>query len=568
MSPFVPDEYHDLLADIKKKEQPHTGYNLELNQLHDEKAKEEKERLVYVRSAFEQCILSHLALWGFNRRFQAIQWPWCGLGCSHPLQAIHSDILTVVFTHDRVSVPVVVIEVESKLTTRGPNYRKDQIAAFSTIQGTKSGTAIIIDSQGYGCFDFDRTPSGRDEGSITEAKKKRRLQITGTCALFQAEVPNATPRNTFEAPIDLDGSIVANFPDPAVQNEPGKFKRNVNAGNGVQIASFGKALNDIYLSVVRRLLLVSRDKGEMEVCLDSMAKSGFQHPGTSGGAKDCCPPCVFKFTSAAERREDLEMIFKYTIDNISVAGSDKSSGGKREMELCDDFDDEMNERKKLELGPRKVLKVDGDDFVDPGPNETEAVKRFKARTVRQNSNDPYKRPFAYESASCSRGEKVGAPILPRDETKKCCHMYSGIVDAIDRAYEEMVRLTQQPQVLKPVYSPDEKPNRRPGRASFFNNPMNCYTKLSTGSVKNPSTNESFPKPKYPAVHRSWNPTNWLYSVDDLTTPTHVSMKWVQCEDPYYDRKVSEHSFLQASHPKVALVHAANNAAIRMSLIPN
>lgn len=480
-------------------------------------------RMNQMRHCMEQCILARFALWGLNRRFISLAWPWCHVGCSHPLVALHSDVLVLVLSQDSINVPIFIFEVESQHCNDAHNYVKDQIAVLASTQATRFGSAALLDSCGYGVYDLCRV-----------ANKRNIVEITGKSGVFRAKVPikktkpetddRETNRDALpdwdgddeESESDADSiasnvSVVSATPsDSHTEVTSARYSKNpARSTKDVPVTAFSVVIPDICQAIFKQVMKVAKVKPQMEVVLDAMKHHGFKNTTDTSGKIDCCPPCVMKFEPKSER--------------VAIHQETTKARAAEAMAKAEDEP------------PQKKQKAEASKMLPPRLGE------------RQNSSSAGGMAYVDESALNAGRARQGGPIIPRSTIVDNCNIYKDIPDLIHRGIEEATVLIQAK--FREDFKPYNIGNReRVPRVKFFNNPGNAYNNYDLDSTntnigKDGTRNAAMPaRPKFPLVDRVWNPVNWqIVSTDNQN----VVVTYLPCEDDKFNTKPHGHKSINS-----------------------
>jgi hypothetical protein len=153
-----------------------------------------KQQIAAVVSAVEQVICARIAIWGFNRRVLSTKWPWCDQLCACPQKPIQSDGVVLVLTKADMTCPIIAVEVESKRCNQGFAYIKDVFAGIATLQASRSGALVLMDSKGFGCY----KPFRRDPADLVPNPMSSRIGYKGFSANFSNAVPRSGGKPGFE----------------------------------------------------------------------------------------------------------------------------------------------------------------------------------------------------------------------------------------------------------------------------------------------------------------------------------------------------------------------------------
>lgn len=504
------------------KKQGATGSNLKVKQY---------RQLV---DALEQVICARFLLWGLNRRFLSLQWPWCPVGCSHPMQTVCSDVLVLCMAREDISVPMMVMEIESTSVNAGDNYVKDMIALLGSIQASKEGSAILIDSHGYGCFDVKRTA------------EREMLDITGLTGIFPGliGITDATVKQSrsdlTQPPVKSPSGSNVSVTGAAAKSHDrlvNKYRKNTPLAddrNGPR-RSFGRSLRDIFNLTLHRIMRSSAQKPETAVIMESMSNHSFEFLGEPRGYKHCIPPCVFTpVSNRAEREADYraEMALKASSTVSSLAPSDSASN-----------DDPERDARGKAAGSQTSS--------GRGEKKKKHTADREARLRRLNSNTQ-KSWFSETALGFKSDGKGGSPAWYRDDMKECCHLYFDVLDAIDRGVEEaftLCGLSFTPNYVGYGDDTDEAGNARPAVDAFpfFVNPDNPYKNrdVNDETTEEPVRGSMPARPKFPWFHQAWNPGNWA-----ITCVGSLHMKRITHDDVQKNKDRNKVTLFDVVNPKV------------------
>lgn len=563
-NPWIPKEYFEVSQKLKKAKEEVEGGTNQLNLATKDKGVQggylKVARLEQMLEAMEQIICARFVLWGLGRRASSLQWPWCDVGCSQPKQIVHSDVIVVCMTKQDISVPVFIMEVESGIANTHPNYTKDQIAMLGAVQSSTEGSAVIIDQNGYGCFDLKRTG------------KRELIEISGTTGVFPGRLKNEDS-SIEKALADLrrDAPTVATSPEgstvsitaapsrSSVKVEGQYSKQNLKNVRHGRKRSFQTSLSDIFEIALHRMMKVAAKKPQVEVVLESMAVHGLEFTAEPNSYKHCIPSCHYKALQPAQVRID-DYIFKQKTEFptavkektepatkesgssvISLTPSDSASQTKTRTGDKRHASETSGGGKKPKTNEGEKVLSDSDEEVTEQTADTPRERRLQ----RKNSNTSIT--WFRETALHLGPQGGGCPALNRDDIKKCCHIYVDIQDAIDRGMEEAVGLIQQNFTRRyqgkwiECLPNSDTPRNEVDPICFYVNPDNPY-KNRDAMRRNPNRQQGkkvgereqdLPaRPKYKWVDDAWNPVNWkVQSFID----GQVRMRRKRCGDVRYDK---------------------------------